>query len=273
MIGAGKSGGLAGPARAMILAAGLGTRLRPLTDHVPKPLIPVAGHPLIAYGLSLLRENGIEDVVVNVHHLGERVVTDLGDGSRFGVRIHYSIERTLLDTGGGIRHAGPVLDAIGRERGSERSPIVILNSDVISEVPIREVLRRHAASGALITLVLRDDPRAGDYGVFGIDAADRVRRFLGEGDPDPTLRELMFASVHVIDASVIDRMPRGRAFGTMREFYPALFRAGELFQSFPYAGGWWTADTPADLAATEADLRRHGLPSYMTGVRRPDGPA
>ena len=250
------------PPRAMILAAGLGTRLRPLTVRTPKPLIEVAGHPLIAYGIGLLRSHGIEDVVVNLHHLGEQVVRALGDGASLGVRLHYSLETALLDTGGGIRQAAPLFEQIGRERGDPRGPIVIANSDVISEIPVSDVVRMHRERGALVTMVLRPDPRAAGYGLFGIDEAGRIRRFLGEGSDDPSLREMMFASLHVIDPSVIDRMPAGVAFGTMRDLYPTLFREGGRFEGFVYRGPWYTADTAADLAATSAALGR-GLPSYM----------
>lgn len=249
------------PPRAMILAAGLGTRLRPLTETTPKPLVEVAGHPLVAYGIGLLRAAGIEDVVVNLHHLGDQVERALGDGSRFGVRLHYSREETLLDTGGGIRHAAPLFERIGLERGDPGGPIVIANSDVISVIPVAEVVRVHRERGALVTMVLRPDPRAAGYGLFGIDRGGRIRRFLGEGDPDPSLRELMFGSLHVIEPRVIDRMPEG-PFGTMRDLYPLLFREGERFEGVVYEGPWWTADTAADLAATSEALSR-GLPSYM----------
>lgn len=257
-----------GAPRAMILAAGLGTRLRPLTEQTPKPLLEVAGHPLIAYGLALLRQHGIADVVVNVHHMAARVIDALGDGSRWGVRIHYSVETELLDTGGGIRNAAPLLDRIGRAHGDERGPVVIANSDVVSEMPIDEVVRLHRARRALVTLVVRPDPDAARYGLFGLDREGRIRRFLGEGDRDPALRECMFASLQVIERSVIDRMPRGRPFGTMRDFYPKLFRADEPFYGFLYEGPWMTADTAADLAATDAALRAGGLPACMRGLPR-----
>jgi NDP-sugar pyrophosphorylase family protein len=250
-------------ARAMILAAGLGTRLRPLTERTPKPLVEIAGHPLVAYGLGLLRAHGIHDVVVNLHHLSDQVVTALGDGSRYGVRIHYSREEALLDTGGGIRHAAPLLDEIGGRSGGPGGPIVIANSDVISEIPVSDVVRLHRRRGALVTLVLREDPRAASYGLFEADEEGRIRRFLAEGEPDPRRRPLMFASLQVIERSLIDRMPRDRAFGTMSELYPALFRAGERFFAYEYRGLWLTADTPQDVAETDATLRRIGLPRYM----------
>lgn len=245
------------PPSAMILAAGRGTRLRPITDHTPKPLVRVAGHPLIAYGLRLLRHSGFEEVVVNVHHLRERLIAELGDGGGYGVKIRYSVEETLLDTGGGIRHAARLLGD---------GAVVVMNSDVICEVPIADVLRAHAENRALVTLVLRADPEAARYGTFGIDDQGRVRRFLGIGSRETSLREYMFASVQVIDQRAIEMMPEGQAFGTMRDLYPRLFREGFPFFGYVYQGRWFTADNASDLARAESALSGAGVPAYMLDV-------
>ena len=254
--------------RAMILAAGRGTRLRPLTDTTPKPLIDVAGHPLIGYGLGLLRANGIDDVVVNVHHLGEQLAAALGDGTAYGVRIRYSVEKTLLDTGGGIRFAAPLLaEAVpaGVDDPAD-SPIVVLNGDVVSEIPIRDVVRFHRERDALATFVLRDDAQAAAYGLFGFDGEGRIRRFLGKGDVDPSLRELMFASVQVLHPRMLELMPADRPFSTMRALYPELFARGERFFGFPYSGRWFTADTPEDLEQARSGLAGAGQPAFMRGL-------
>jgi len=241
--------------RAIILAAGKGTRLRPLTDHTPKPLVHVAGFPIIAYGLGLLREHGIEDVVINLHHLADQVRDALGDGSRYGLRIRYSVESTLLESGGGIRQAATVF-----EQPSD-APLVVLNADVVSDVPLREVVAFHTERDALATFVLRDDPRKHDYGVFGIEPDGRIRRFLGRGAP-PGLPEFMFGSIQVLSPTLLERMPAG-AFGSMRGLYPVLFDEGARLFGYVYDGAWHTADTAEDLAATDAAVRARGLPSYM----------
>lgn len=244
-----------GRPHAIILAAGRGERLRPITDQIPKPLVQVAGHPLIAYGLGLLREAGIEDVVINVHHLADKMREALGDGSDFGVRIHYSVEETLLDSGGGIRQAATLLEP------PVDGPIVVLNADLISEIPLRSVIDFHLENDALLTLVLRDDPKKFEYGTFGIDDDGRIQRFLGAGAP-AGLPEYMFGSVQVLSPDVLGRMPEG-AFGSMRGLYPELFAEGARFFGYRYEGPWNTGDTQEDLEQAETALRERGLPHCM----------
>src|SRR3954469_4313488 len=113
--------------KAMVLAAGQGTRLRPLTDRVPKALVPVAGRPMIEYPLLLLKHYGIHEIVINLHHFGEQIEAYLGDGKRFGLQISYSKERQLLDTGGGLRKAKPFF---------KDETFLVINTDVLIDLPL-----------------------------------------------------------------------------------------------------------------------------------------
>ncbi len=252
-------------AHALILAAGRGSRLRPTTDHTPKPLVPVAGRPLIGYGLDLLRRHGFAEVVVNVHHLAERLVAALGDGSRFGVRIRYSLEPELLDTGGGIRRAAALLEP----RFPPSRPLLVLNADVICEVPLDRLIEAHVASGALATFVLRPDPRAEQYGILGVDREGRVRYFLGSGTPPARLDCYMFASVHVVSPALLAEMPSEGPFSSMRELYPRLFAEGRDLRGFVYEGPWHVVDTPEDRERAEAALG--SAATRPPGTRRATG--
>ena len=118
--------------RAMILAAGFGTRLRPLTNTIPKALLPIAGRPLIEYGLLFLKAHGIEEVVINLHHLGEKIRATLGDGSIYGLRISYSPEEPILESGGGIKNAQSFLDG---------EAFVVLNCDTIIDLDLTAATR------------------------------------------------------------------------------------------------------------------------------------
>jgi NDP-sugar pyrophosphorylase family protein len=224
----------------MILAAGFGRRLRPLTDRVPKPLITVGGKPLIAYSLELLRAAGIHEVIVNLHHRGAEIRAALGNGTAYDMSISYSEEDPILDTGGGIKQAQPFLGG-GR--------FVVLNSDSIMALDLARVIEWHQARGALATMVLRPDRDAARYGIIEIDAASRIRRFLGQPatvDGGP-FTALMFAGVHVFEPDVFAYMPAG-AFGINRQTYPAMLAAGRPLFGYRFDGFWRVLDTHAGLA-------------------------
>jgi len=230
----------------MILAAGMGNRLRPLTDRMPKPLIDVGGHPLIAYPLALVRAAGITEVVINLHHLGAQVCEALGDGRRYGVSIRYSEENPILDTGGGIKRAEPLLGG-GR--------FVVLNSDTICDIDLRAVLAWHAEHRAVATMVLRADREAATrYGVIEIDRGARIRRFLGQ-PPDvcEPLTPLMFAGIHVFEPEVFACMDEGR-FGINALTYPKLLKAGRPLYGYRFDGYWRVLDTHAGLAEGRWEL-------------------
>ena len=240
--------------KAMVLAAGLGTRLRPLTDDVPKPLLPVAGRPMIAYPLLQLHAAGVEDVVVNVHHHAEQVRTVLGDGSAFGVRLHYSIEETLLDTGGGLERARAWL-------GDDT--FLVLNADSAHDVPLRAVADFHREKGALVTMVLRPDPQALRYGLIEIDRQSRIRRFLGEPRVySGELCPLMYAGVCVFEPRVFQFMEPG-CYGLTRETLPRLLRAGEPLFGYRYEAYWRVLDTPGDLEAGRREIEGGQPLSYV----------
>jgi mannose-1-phosphate guanylyltransferase len=142
--------------RAMIVAAGLGTRLRPLTDWLPKPAVPVRGIPMIAYGLELLASAGVCEVVINVHHLPERLIDAVERFRSPKLGVRFSFERDLLHTGGAIRRVASFL--------RESETCVILGGDMIVDLDLPALARAHAASGRAITVALADDPRIASFG-------------------------------------------------------------------------------------------------------------
>jgi len=136
----------------MILAAGFGTRLGALTSQRPKPMLPIAGAPLVRWNVLWLRHQGVREIVINLHHLGEQIEAELGDGSALGVDIQYSYERDqILGTGGGLRKVRSQLD-----RG-DGLPILVLNGKILFELSLGELLATHRRVGSEATMVLRDD--------------------------------------------------------------------------------------------------------------------
>jgi NDP-sugar pyrophosphorylase family protein len=239
--------------KAMILAAGLGTRLRPITETLPKPLVPVAGRPLIAYVLAQLRAGGVRDVVVNLHHLPEAVRAALGDGSRWGVRILYSEEPELLDTGGGVYQARAWLD----------EPFLVLNADSIHDVPLADLERFHRDRGGIATLVLRRDAEAERYGLLHVDASHRLRRFRGEPRDVPgPLTALMYAGVGIWEPRVFDFMQPG-VYSLTRDVIPRLMNAGEAIHGWEYDGYWRVVDSAADLERAQREIAGGQPLSYL----------
>jgi NDP-sugar pyrophosphorylase family protein len=235
----------------MILAAGFGSRLRPLTDRVPKPLLDVGGVPMIAYPLALLRAAGIDEVVINLHHLGDQIRARLGDGGAYGMSISYSEEPSLLDTGGGIKKAEAFL------RGGT---FVVLNADSVMDLDLAAVIDWHRRQRAVATMVLRPDREDGRYGHIEIDAQSRIRRFLGRPvHVAESLRSLMFAGVHVFEPAVFDFMGEGR-FGINAQTYPAMLAAGCPLYGYEFHGYWRVLDTHAGLAEGRWELpHRSGM--------------
>ena len=243
--------------KAMLFAAGLGTRLRPLTDTLPKCLVPVNDRPMIDYPLMLLRHYGIREIVVNVHHHADRVEEYLGDGSRFGVDITYSREAVLLGTGGGL---------LGAKRFLDQETFVIMNSDVLIDLRLDEVLRFHADHDAAATLVLRKDPMADTYGAIWTDAEGRIRKLLQHEAPGEwagALQEYMFTGVHVVEPRIFRYMDDMEPFSITRATYPRMLTGGERLCGFPFDGEWQDMGTQERLGTTDAKLRAGTLKPHF----------
>ena len=230
--------------RAMILAAGLGTRLRPLTNTVPKPLLPVAGTPLIVWNLLLLRRHGITDVIINLHHMGSLIAEALGDGARYGMRLSYSHESVILGTGGGIKQ---VEAFFGRE------PFLVLNGDTLLELDLEALVRFHSGREALATMVVRADPDVDRWGAVEVDDDQRVVRITGRGRKDVArTQKRMFAGVHVMHPRSLASVPPGRE-STIIDAYVREIESGATILGFEMNGYWSDVGTPERYAQVQRD--------------------
>jgi NDP-sugar pyrophosphorylase family protein len=186
---------------------------------------------------------------VNLHHLGHVIERHLGDGSRFGVSVRYSWEDPILDTGGGIKRA---------ERLLAGEPFVVVNGDSLLDLPLADVVARHRARGSVVTMALRPNPDPVRYGLVEVDADDRVRRVVGlpPGEVRGPLRGFMFPGLHVFEPDVFRWMDPDVAYSVIRVTYPRLLAAGAAVHAFVTDARWVNIDTPAALAAADAELRR-----------------
>lgn len=209
--------------KAMILAAGRGERMRPLTDHIPKPLLEIANQPLISYPLLALKKIGINEVVINVSYRAEQIQQELGDGSRYGIKIIYSVEPTVLETGGGIYQALPLL-------GNE--PFIVISADVFTDYPLEKLPKK---LNGLAHLVLVNNPEYHAKGDFGLDknqiTLDSEKKFT-------------YASFGVLHPNLFASSQPG-VFCLIEVLIPAI-NANQVTGEI-YHGEWNNLGTPDDL--------------------------
>lgn len=248
----------------MLLAAGRSTRLGPLGLTLPKPLVPICGHPAISFGLHACARAGFPEVVVNVFHLGDRLRETLGDGGAFGVRLRYSVEKELLGTGGGIAKARPLFLP---------GPVLVMNAKVVADLDLPALAAAHDAGRGVATLLLRDDPDPRRWGAIGVDATGRVVEILDRRSPIPpagavTLR--MFTGVHVVEPVLLDRLAP-RPCDVIRDAYIPALEAGARIMAARLPGYFAEHSTPERYLAGNLALLDHpGLiphpPGPLVGV-------
>ena len=223
--------------KAMILAAGLGERMRPLTDHTPKPLLPVAGLPLIEHHIRRLAQAGFVDLVINVSHLADKIREFCGDGARWGVKIQYSPEQAPLETAGGIHRALPLL-------GDE--PFLVVNGDIWIDYPFERLYRRDLALWAGAHLVLTDNPPQHPLGDFTLADGGQVNY------REPEKAGLTYCGVGIFSAAFFAGVQPGKL--PLRPLLDEAIGAGQLSGEY-YRGDWEDVGTPERLQALDAKVR------------------
>ncbi len=233
--------------KAVVLAAGLGTRMLPLTERLPKCMLPLAGRPLLAYILDLLRSHSFGDVFINLYWHADMIEECIGDGRAYGLRIHYLREHELSGT------AGPLLK-LAAHLADER--FVVLNGDNITDLDLTELIEYHDCFNAEFTIALhREDP--GDLPEKSIvDTAPdgRVLRFVEKPPASGLFSEWSSAGIYVVEPSVIDGIPAGRAYDIGRDLIPNLLRLERRVLGFKRYFYLVDIGTPQAYARAEADL-------------------
>jgi NDP-sugar pyrophosphorylase family protein len=220
--------------KAMVLAAGLGLRMRPLTLLRAKPALPVLNRPLLHWTMEKLARAGVRDVVVNLHHLPDTITDVLGSGRRWGLRIRYSEEPAILGTGGGPRAVRALL-------GDE--PLLLVNGDVLFDIDLRRLLAVHEAKAVQATLALRRNPVPYAYSPVVTDRSGRILSIAGR--PRRARGPVtMFASVHVLDPALLERLPVG-ASDSVLDLYIPLLGEGAHLQGVRTRGAWYDFGRPS----------------------------
>ena len=232
----------------MVLAAGLGLRMRPLTERLAKPVLPVLDRPLIEYTLQRLVRAGVTDVVVNLHHRPASVRRVVGDGRRFGLRVRYSLEREVLGTGGGPRKARALLGD---------GPVLLVNGDVLFDFDLRALVARHRRAGVVATLALKPNPDPSRYGPIVTDRRGSILALAGKPRPARG-RVSLFTGVHVLDPALLARLRPGPS-DSVRDLYAPLVAEGARLAGVRVKGEWYDLGGPSQYLAAQRRLlrRRH----------------
>jgi len=246
--------------KAMILAAGFGTRLWPLTIGRTKPAIPFLNRPLIAFTIDYLRRYGVEDVIINLHHEPESVRQQIGDGSRFGVRIHYSVEEPeILGTAGALDNVRDQLD---------RDTFIVINGKIITDLDLTRALETHRQQKALATLVLKPNHKYERFSEVKITDDGRIAEFAGFPNPQSAIRSpqspLMFTGIHLMEPGIFEYIPRGVFSDSVRDVYPKAMADGKVIAAHVGDGLWRELSTiPRYLEISLEFLAREGPDSVL----------
>src|SRR5262245_19641499 len=213
--------------KAILLAGGKGTRLRPLTIHTPKPIVPIFNRPFLHYQLDLLRAvPEIDQVILSLNYQPRRIEEIFGDGSDLGLSIRYVVEPEPLGTAGAVRYAGESLT----------ESVVVFNGDVLTAVDLQAVIALHRERKAKATIVLTPVENPAAYGLVETDADSNVRRFLEKPKPDEITCDTINAGIYILEPDTFDRIPADTPWSIERSYFPSLIERGETFVASVYHG-------------------------------------
>src|SRR5215208_1697014 len=227
--------------KAVILAGGEGTRLRPLTLNAPKPMLPLVNEPMMEHIVRLLRQHDFDEIVVTVAFMANHIRTYFGDGSEFGVRMSYATEETPLGTAGSVRNAMDELD--------ER--FLVISGDVLTDIDLSEVVTAHVARGALATIGLTAVENPLEFGIVITNEDGSIERFLEKPGWGQVFSDTVNNGIFVLEPEIFDHIPEGRSVDFSGEVFPALLEAGARLDGHVCAGYW------EDVGTLEAYMSAH----------------
>ena len=217
--------------KAMVLAAGFGTRLQPLTHVLPKPMFPVLGRPLLSHTFDILESANITDVAVNVHHLPDFIINYFEKQKLHDLNLHFSREEKILGTAGGIKKMEGFL---------EGGPFILINSDIITDIKLDKVIDFHKKNNSKLTLVVRQDISPEQYDSIEICKDGRIVHFVGASSmniPGNTTR-VMFTGIQIIEPEIFKRIPEGQFCGTTESIFPQMIKDEVPVYGYLHNGYW-----------------------------------
>lgn len=246
----------------MVLAAGRGTRLLPLTGEVPKPMAPVVGKPIIQHIFELLAGAGVDEIYVNVHHLADVVLEHFGEKASIGnTTVNFIREEKLMGTAGGVKRLADCFD----------ETFVVIMGDALTDVDVRNVVAFHKNREALATLALMRVSDTSQYGVVELDPDDSISGFQEKPDPHDAVSDLANTGIYVLEPAVLDYIPEDTFFDFAQNVFPRLLDAGERFVGYKGNFYWSDIGTLETYRTAQRDVFSGRVRVRMPGERRWDG--
>ena len=231
--------------KAMILAGGLSTRLYPLTKEVPKPLVPIAGEPNSAHVMRYLRSFGIEEVAINVHYLADKIVDTFGDGSPYGVKLHYLHEDQLMGSAGAVKQMESFFD----------DTFVVVGCDDLTDLRLDALVEFHKKRGAVATIGLVHADDVTQYGVVILDEDGRVLEFQEKPAKGDEKSHLVNTGIYVFEPEIFTRIPAGEFYDFGKQVFPGLQRENAPFYGLHMRGAYWAdIGTPGEYRRATGDV-------------------
>lgn len=238
--------------QALILAGGEGTRLRPLTIHTPKPVVPIVNRPFLYYQLDILKRAGIEDITLSLSYQPTKIADIFGDGDELGLKVRYTVEASPLGTAGAYKNAQEHL----------KDATVVFNGDILTDIDIAKVIEFHREKKAAATIVLVPVENPMAYGLVETESDGRVRRFLEKPKPEEITCNTINAGVYVLEPHVLGLIPAGEKYSFEYQLFPSLLAANEPFYSYVWNGYWLDIGTPQRYQQANDDLINGRIPSF-----------
>jgi NDP-sugar pyrophosphorylase family protein len=251
--------------KAILLAGGKGTRLRPLTIHTPKPIVPIFNRPFLHYQIDLLKQvPEIDEVILSLNYQPRRIEEIFGDGSELGIKIRYVVEPAPLGTAGAVRYAGDNLT----------ESVVVFNGDVLTQIDLAAVIRLHRERQAKATIVLTPVENPTAYGLVETDASSNVTRFLEKPKANEITTNHINAGIYILEPDTFDRIPQDVAWSIERSYFPSLIERRETFVAYVCDGYWIDIGTPEKYTQVHRDIMDgryaaapfHGMSGARTAV-------
>jgi len=242
--------------KAMVLAAGLGTRLKPITFELPKPMVPVLDRPVMAHILGMLEDQGFDELIANLHHYPDTIREYFGD------RLTYRHEDELLGTAGGVRN---VADFFGEDL------VVVISGDALTDTDLRELVERHRSAGGIATLTVKNVRDTSQYGVVVHDSDGRVQGFQEKPDPEEALSELANCGIYCFSPEIFDYFPEGPSVDWAADVFPVLLDSDVPFHVYETEGYWNDVGSLEELRQGTWDALAGELKLEVTGRSAGEG--